>query len=159
MHSPTFLSHFWMILSHFDHLILRCINFYQIFKTVDDIITFAALAHPYSLLSSTYNHPQQLWCKPPCPSFNVDFLSFRPARCTRQQSEPFQTIFTLSHHWIMGGRGGRGRWGLEGICKYIFDMSFVQFYLYSEFLLNFVLKSMLGKGKGQAKARNKEVNS
>ena len=70
----------------------------------------------------------------------------------------FHTLSSLNNGGG-GGRGGRGRWGLEGICKYIFDVSFVQFYLYSEFLLNFVLKSMLGKGKGQAKARNKEVNS
>ena len=36
-----------------------------------------------------YNHPQKLWRKPPSPSFNVDFLSFRPARCTRQPWEQF----------------------------------------------------------------------
>ena len=39
------------------------------------------------MVSLVYNHPQKLWHKPPSPSFNVDFLSFRPARCTRQPSE------------------------------------------------------------------------
>ena len=37
-------------------------------------------------------------------------LPFRPARCTRQPSEQFKTIFTFSQHW-MGGMGG---------CKHIF---------------------------------------
>ena len=51
------------------------------------------------------NHPQKLWHKPPPPSFNVNILSFRPARCTRQSSDQFQKIVTLSQHSI-GGMGG-----------------------------------------------------
>ena len=55
--------------------------------------------HPIS-----YNYPQKLWHKPPFPSFNVDLLGFKPARRTRQPSEPFQTIFTLSTlNWGDGG--------------------------------------------------------
>ena len=53
---------------------------------------------------------QKLWHNPSFPSFNVDFLSFRPVRYTRQPSEQFQAIFTLSTL-------NRGEWG---ICKYIF---------------------------------------
>ena len=60
---------------------------------------------------STITHCGTLWHKPPSPSFNVDFLSLRPARCTRQSSEQFQTIFTLSQHWT-------GR--MERSCKHIF---------------------------------------
>ena len=66
----------------------------------------------FHILRMYYNHSQKLWHKPPSLSFNVDFLSFRPARCTRQPSEQFQTIFTLSQHWI-GGRAAGG-------CKHIF---------------------------------------
>ena len=36
-------------------------------------------------------------------------------------------------------------------CSSYYDMSFVQFYLDSEFLLNLVVTPMLGKWKGQAK--------
>ena len=39
------------------------------------------------------------------------------------------------------------------------DVFFVQFYLHSEFSLNLVVTSMLGKCKGQAKACNKKVNA
>ena len=66
-------------------------------------------------LQDDYNHPQKLWYKPPSPVFNVEFLSFRPARCTKQPSEQFQAIFhTLS---ILnrgdGGVGGGGGLGLR----------------------------------------------
>ena len=44
-------------------------------------------------------------------------------------------------------------------CWSYYDVSFVQFYLHSEFLLNLVVKSMLGKCKGQAKVCNKNVNA
>ena len=44
-------------------------------------------------------------------------------------------------------------------CWSSYDVSFVQFYLHSEFLLNLVVKSMLGKCKGQAKVCNKNVNA
>ena len=44
-------------------------------------------------------------------------------------------------------------------CWSYYDMSFVQFNLHSEFLLNLVVTSMLGKCKGQTKACNKKVNS
>ena len=43
-------------------------------------------------------------------------------------------------------------------CSY-YDVSYVQFYLPSEFLLNLVETSMLGKRKGQTKAGNKKVNA
>ena len=36
-------------------------------------------------------------------------------------------------------------------CWIYYDVSFVQFYLHSEFLLNLVVTSMLGKWKGHAK--------
>ena len=64
----------------------------------------------FHILWMYYNHSQKLWHKPPSLSFNVDFLSFRSARCTRQPSEQFQTIFTLSQHW----------WGRGEGCKHIF---------------------------------------
>ena len=44
-------------------------------------------------------------------------------------------------------------------CWSYYDVSFVQFYLHSEFLLTLVVTSMLGKCKGQAKACNKKVNA
>ena len=61
-------------------------------------------------LQDDYNHPQKLWYKPPSPVFNVEFLSFRPARCTRQPSEQFQTIFHTLSILNRGDRqaGGRG---------------------------------------------------
>ena len=40
-----------------------------------------------------------------------------------------------------------------------YDVSFVQFFLHSEFLLNLVVTSMLGKSKGQAKSCNKKVHA
>ena len=40
-----------------------------------------------------------------------------------------------------------------------YDVSFVQFYSHSEFLLNLVVKSMLGKFKGQTKACNKSTGN
>ena len=44
-------------------------------------------------------------------------------------------------------------------CWFYYDMSFLQFYLHSEFLLNLVVTSMLGKCKGQGKACNKKFNA
>ena len=44
-------------------------------------------------------------------------------------------------------------------CWSYYDVSFVQFYLHFEFSLNLVVKSMLGKCEGQAKACNKKVNA
>ena len=44
-------------------------------------------------------------------------------------------------------------------CWSYYDVSYVQFYLHSEFLLNLVETSMLGKRKGQTKAGNKKVNA
>ena len=40
-----------------------------------------------------------------------------------------------------------------------YDVSFVQFFLHSEFLLNLVVTSMLGKSKGQAKSCNKKAHA
>ena len=51
------------------------------------------------------NQPQKLWHKAPSHSFNVDFLSFRLARCTRHPSEQFQIIYTLFQHSIEGMGG------------------------------------------------------
>ena len=45
------------------------------------------------------------------------------------------------------------------LCWSYYDVSFVQFYLHSEFLLNLFVTSMLGKCKGQAKMCNKNVNA
>ena len=67
---------------------------------------FSCFFHPYQLkcnlleffFTPSYNHPQKLWHKPPSPSFNVGFLRFGPTRCTRQSSEQFQTILTLSQN-------------------------------------------------------------
>ena len=64
-------------------------------------------------------HSQKLWQKPPSPSFNVDFLRFRPARCTRQPSEQFQTIFhTFStvNKVDEGWRGGHIFQEKKGLC-------------------------------------------
>ena len=44
-------------------------------------------------------------------------------------------------------------------CWSYYDMSFVQFYLHSEFLYNLAVTPMLGKCKGQAKACSKKVNA
>ena len=44
-------------------------------------------------------------------------------------------------------------------CWSYYDVSFVQFCLNSEFLLNLAVTSMLGKCKGQTKAYNKKVNT
>ena len=45
------------------------------------------------------NHPQKLRHKPSSPSFNADFLSFRPARCTRQPSEPSDSVIHATIYW------------------------------------------------------------
>ena len=44
-------------------------------------------------------------------------------------------------------------------CWSYYDVSFVQFYLHSEFLFDLVVTSVLGTCKGQAKACNKKVNA
>ena len=78
--------------SHFLHIICKRLSKMRPFKTKKELLNV-------KYLNVVYNHPQKLWHKAPSPSSNVDFLSFRPTRCTRQPSEQFQTIFTLSQHW------------------------------------------------------------
>ena len=45
------------------------------------------------------------------------------------------------------------------ICWSYYDVSFVQFYLHSEFLFNLFVTSMSCKCKSQAKACNKKFNA
>ena len=56
-----------------------------------------------------YNYAPNLSHKPPSPSFNVDFLSFRPSRCIRQPwairaiPNNFHILLTLSRGDWRGG--------------------------------------------------------
>ena len=69
-----------------NHICLSGYDFCQYPKNLIFGTFWALLAHP-NFYSKTRNHPQKFWYKPPSPSFNIDFLSFRPSRYTRKPSE------------------------------------------------------------------------
>ena len=60
-----------------------------------------------------WQSPTKTVAQTPFPRFQCWLFKFRSARCTRQPSEPIQTVVILSKHWIEGMGEERG-------CKHIF---------------------------------------
>ena len=65
----------------------NCFRLINISEKKNKTILVASYLQASQLLRClTYNCPQILWHKPPSPSFNVDFLSFRPTHNTMQST-------------------------------------------------------------------------